>query len=83
MEEVNGYKQRVILIVDGDVLCFKQVQVEYVKVLEVICQCLYLEIMQQVYVNISKVLVDVKGQGNLFYLLFDKLMQLVVGMIVV
>jgi membrane protease subunit HflK len=36
---------------------------------------MYLETMQQVYSNTSKVLVDAKGQGNLLYLPLDKLMQ--------
>jgi membrane protease subunit HflK len=36
---------------------------------------MYLETMQQVYSNTSKVMVDAKGQGNLLYLPLDKLMQ--------
>jgi membrane protease subunit HflK len=36
---------------------------------------MYLETMQQVYSNTSKVMVDGKGQGNLLYLPLDKLMQ--------
>ena len=38
-------------------------------------QRLYLETMQQVYANTSKVMVDAKGSGNLLYLPLDKLMQ--------
>jgi membrane protease subunit HflK len=38
-------------------------------------QRMYLETMQQVYSNTSKVMVDAKGQGNLLYLPLDKLMQ--------
>jgi membrane protease subunit HflK len=38
-------------------------------------QRLYLETMQQIYANTSKVLVDTKGSGNLLYLPLDKLMQ--------
>jgi membrane protease subunit HflK len=36
---------------------------------------MYLDTMQQIYANTSKVLVDAKGQGNLLYLPLDKLMQ--------
>jgi membrane protease subunit HflK len=36
---------------------------------------MYLETMQQVYSNTSKIMVDAKGQGNLLYLPLDKLMQ--------
>ncbi len=38
-------------------------------------QRLYLETMQQIYANTSKVMVDTKGSGNLLYLPLDKLMQ--------
>jgi membrane protease subunit HflK len=36
---------------------------------------MYLDTMQQVYSNTSKVMIDAKGQGNLLYLPLDKLMQ--------
>ena len=36
---------------------------------------MYIETMQQVYSNTSKVMVDAKGQGNLLYLPLDKLIQ--------
>jgi membrane protease subunit HflK len=48
---------------------------EYAKAPEVTRQRMYLETMQQVYANTSKVMVDAKGQGNLLYLPLDKLMQ--------
>lgn len=75
MEESNGHKQRVIATAEGDASRFKQVQVEYAKAPEVTRQRMYLETMEQVYANTSKVLVDTKGQGNLLYLPLDKLMQ--------
>jgi membrane protease subunit HflK len=36
---------------------------------------LYIDTMQQVYSNVSKVLVDSRGNSNLLYLPLDKLMQ--------
>jgi membrane protease subunit HflK len=36
---------------------------------------MYLETVQQVYANTSKVMIDAKGPGNLLYLPLDKLMQ--------
>ena len=75
LEEANGYKQRVIASAEGDASRFKQVLVEYAKAPEVTRQRMYLETMQQVYSNTSKVMVDAKGQGNLLYLPLDKLMQ--------
>ncbi|MGE5470797.1 MAG: FtsH protease activity modulator HflK [Bacteroidota bacterium] len=79
MEEANGHKQRVISTAEGDASRFKQVQAEYAKAPEVTRQRMYLETMQQVYANTSKVLVDTKGQGNLLYLPLDKLMQATAG----
>ena len=75
MEEAGGHKQRVIATAEGDASRFKQVQAEYAKAPEVTRQRMYLETMQQVYSNTSKILVDAKGQGNLLYLPLDKLLQ--------
>lgn len=75
MEEASGHKQRVISTAEGDASRFKQVQLEYAKAPEVTRQRMYLETMQQVYSNTSKIMVDAKGQGNLLYLPLDKLLQ--------
>ena len=75
IEEANGYRQRLVATAEGDASRFKQLQTEYAKAPEVTRQRLYLETMQQVYSNTSKVLIDTKGQGNLLYLPLDKLMQ--------
>jgi membrane protease subunit HflK len=75
IEEANGHKQRVIATAEGDASRFKQIQAEYAKAPEVTRQRMYLDTMQQVYSNTSKVMIDAKGQGNLLYLPLDKLMQ--------
>ena len=75
MEEANGYRQRVVATAEGDASRFRQIQTEYAKAPEVTRSRMYLETMQQVYSNTSKVMVDAKGQGNLLYLPLDKLMQ--------
>jgi len=77
MEESNGYKQRIIATADGDASRFKQILAEYSKAPEVTRTRMYLETVQQVYANTSKVMVDAKGSGNLLYLPLDKLMQTV------
>jgi membrane protease subunit HflK len=74
-EEANGYRQRLIATAEGDASRFRQILTEYNKAPEVTRQRLYLETMQQVYSNTSKVMVDAKGQGNLLYLPLDRLMQ--------
>ncbi len=75
LQEADGYKQRMIATAEGDASRFKQILTEYSRAPEVTRQRMYLETMQQVYSNTSKVMVDAKGQGNLLYLPLDKLMQ--------
>lgn len=76
-QESEGYRARMIATAEGDASRFKQILTEYNKAPEVTRQRLYLETMQQVYANTSKVMVDAKGGGNLLYLPLDKLMQTV------
>jgi membrane protease subunit HflK len=75
MEEATGYRQRMIVTAEGDASRFKQILTEYSKAPEVTRSRMYLETIQQVYTNTSKVMIDAKGQGNLLYLPLDKLMQ--------
>ena len=79
MEEAQGYKQRVISSAEGDASRFRQVYTEYAKAPEVTRQRMYLETMQQIYTNTTKVMIDAKGQGNLLYLPLDKLMNAAAG----
>ncbi len=74
-QEADGYKQRMIATAEGDASRFKQILVEYAKAPEVMRSRMYLETMQQLYSNTSKVMVDAKSGGNLLYLPLDKLMQ--------
>ncbi|MDP2811787.1 MAG: FtsH protease activity modulator HflK [Rhodocyclaceae bacterium] len=75
MEEANGYRSRLIATAEGDASRFRQILAEYSKAPEVTRQRLYLETVEQVYANTSKVMIDAKGSGNLLYLPLDKLMQ--------
>ncbi|HEU0187703.1 MAG TPA: FtsH protease activity modulator HflK [Gallionellaceae bacterium] len=76
LQEAEGYKQRVIANAEGDASRFKQVLVEYEKAPGVTRERLYIDMMQQVLSNSSKVLVDQKsGSSNLLYLPLDKLIQ--------
>jgi membrane protease subunit HflK len=76
LEEADGYKQRVIASSEGDASRFKQVLVEYNKAPGVTRDRLYLDMMQQVFSNTSKILVDQKSGSNLLYLPLDKLIQM-------
>jgi membrane protease subunit HflK len=75
LEEAEGYRQRLIAMAEGDASRFRQLNAEYAKAPEVTRNRLYLETMQQIYSNTSKIMIDAKGQGNLLYLPLDKLMQ--------
>ena len=75
MQEADGYKQRVIANAEGDASRFKQILVEYEKAPAVTRERMYIDMMQQILSNSSKVLVDQKGGSNLLYLPLDKLIQ--------
>jgi membrane protease subunit HflK len=74
-EESEGYKARVIAQAEGDAQRFNQVLAEYQKAPTVTRDRLYIETMQQVYSNVSKVMVESRSNSNLLYLPLDKLMQ--------
>jgi modulator of FtsH protease HflK len=74
-EESEGYKSRVIAQAEGDAQRFASVLTEYQKAPTVTRDRLYIDTMQQVYSNVSKVMVDSRNGSNLLYLPLDKLMQ--------
>jgi modulator of FtsH protease HflK len=74
-EEAEGYKSRVVSQADGDAQRFNSVLTEYQKAPSVTRDRLYIDTMQQVYSNVTKVMVDSRGNSNLLYLPLDKLMQ--------
>lgn len=76
LEEANGYQQRVISSAEGDVSRFEQILVEYSKAPGVTRDRLYLDMMQQVLSNTTKILIDQKEGNNLLYLPLDKLIQM-------
>ena len=76
LQEGEGYRQSVIANAEGEASRFSQIVTEYSKAPVVTRQRLYLDAMQQVLSNSSKVVVDQKNGSNLLYLPLDKLMQL-------
>ena len=74
-EEAEGYKQSVIAQASGDAQRFSSVLTEYQKAPGVTRDRLYIDTMQQIYTNVSKVMVDSQANSNLLYLPLDKLMQ--------
>ena len=76
IEDANGYRDEVVSRAKGEADRFTKLVAEYRKAPEVTRQRLYLDTMQEVYSNTSKVLVSGKdGQSNLLYLPLDKMVQ--------
>jgi modulator of FtsH protease HflK len=75
LEESEGYRSRVVAQAEGDAQRFRSVLTEYQKAPAVTRDRLYLETMQQVYSNVSKVMVESRNGSNLLYLPLDKLLQ--------
>jgi membrane protease subunit HflK len=74
-QEADGYRSRVVAQAEGDAQRFRSVLAEYQKAPGVTRDRLYIDTMQQVLNNVSKVLVDSRNGSNLLYLPLDKLMQ--------
>jgi len=76
LEEAAAYEQTVVSRAEGDAARFRSVVVEYNKAPAVTRERLYLDMMQSVLGNTSKVLVDQRQGGNsLLYLPLDRLIQ--------
>jgi membrane protease subunit HflK len=75
IEEANAYRERVVANAEGEASRFSQVFAEYSRAPEVTRERMYIDTMQQVMSNSSKVMIDAKGNGNLLMLPLDKLMQ--------
>ena len=75
IEEANAYREKVIAEADGEAQRFEKLLVEYKKAPGVTRQRLYLDAVEEVMSNSSKVLVDVEGGNNMLYLPLDKIVQ--------
>ena len=76
MQEAEGYKAKVVAVAEGDAARFKLIQPEYAKAQKVTRDRMYIDTMQEVYTNVTKVLVDQKANNSsLLYLPLDKLIQ--------
>lgn len=75
-EEADAYKERIVAQAQGDSQRFKSVLAEYQKAPQVTRDRMYIDTMQQIYSNVTKVLVDTKQGSNLLYLPMDKIIQM-------
>jgi membrane protease subunit HflK len=74
-EDALGYKARIVNAAEGDSDRFKAVYAEYQKAPAVTRDRMYIDAMQAVYSNVTKVMVDTHGGNNLIQLPLDKLTQ--------
>ena len=71
----EAYKEEVVAKAEGEVDRFNKLLEEYTKAPEVTRDRLYLDALQSVLSNSTKIMVDVEGGNNLLYLPLDKIME--------
>lgn len=75
IQEAEGYREQVVSRAKGETERFSKILTEYSKAPGVTRERLYLEAMESVLSNSSKVMVDVKKGNSLIYLPLDKMTQ--------
>jgi len=78
-EEADAYKARVVAQAQGDAQRFRSVYNEYQKAPQVTRDRMYLDTMQQIYANVTKVLVDSRQGATLLNLPLEKILQMGAG----
>lgn len=74
-EEAQAYKERSILEAQGEVARFEELLPQYEAAPVVTRQRIYIETLESVYSNTTKVMIDSDGSGNMIYLPLDKIME--------
>ncbi len=74
-EEADGYKQEVVARSEGEAKRFEQLLKEYSKAPQVTRERIYLDTVESVLSNTSKVMIDVQGGNSLMYLPLDKIIR--------
>ena len=75
IQEAQGYKASVTARAEGDARRFASIVGEYVKYPGVTRDRMYIETMEQVLSNTTKILIDQKGSSNVLYLPLDRMLQ--------
>jgi membrane protease subunit HflK len=75
-EEADAYKARIVAQAQGDSQRFRSVLTEYQKAPQVTRDRMYIDAMQEIYGNVTKIMIDSKQGSNLLYLPLDKLIQM-------
>tara|TARA_B100001250_G_scaffold410876_1_gene438217 strand:+ start:1426 stop:2475 length:1050 start_codon:yes stop_codon:yes gene_type:complete len=75
IRDAEAYKLAVVANAEGEVYRFNRLLDEYKKAPEVTRDRLYIDALQSVLSNSTKIMVDVEGGNNLLYLPLDKIME--------
>ena len=75
IEGAKAYRVKLIKSAEGEALRFTKLYNEYQKAPEVTRERLYLESVESVLENTSKVMIDIDGGNNLLYLPLDKILE--------
>jgi modulator of FtsH protease HflK len=75
IEEANGYRDRVVARAEGEADRFSKLLAEYRLASQVTRDRLYIDAMETVLSNSTKIMVAVEGGNNILYLPLDRLMQ--------
>lgn len=75
IEEASAYREQVVAESEGEAHRFSALLAEYQKAPEVTRQRLYIDAVQEVLANSSKVMIDVEGGNNMLYLPLDKIVN--------
>ena len=75
-QEADAYKARVVAQAQGDAQRFRSIYAEYQKAPQVTRDRMYLDTMQQIYSNVTKVMVESRQGSSLLYLPLEKILQM-------
>ena len=75
LEDAHAYQSRVVADAEGESARFEALLTEYQKAPRVTRDRLYIDAVEEVYRNSTKVILDSQGSGNLLYLPIDKLIE--------
>ena len=75
LQDAEAYKEQVISEAEGDATRFNLLLAEYQKAPDVTRNRLYLDSIQAVMSNSTKVMIDVEGGNNILYLPLDKIAE--------
>ena len=74
-EESSAYKSKVIAKAEGEASRFVQLLTEYERAPSITRERLYLDSLEAVFTNSTKILIDTEGSNSLMYLPIDQLLK--------